>query len=204
MASQRLAPRVTSARRASILDMRFLSSSLDAVSQDLRYTFRQLAKNPGFTATAILMLALGLCASVSIFAFVDAALLQPLPYSDPARLVGVYEHITQCPLCNLSYFDYLDWKKLNKVFTSLEAYHGTGYILTTPSGVEPARAAQVSAGFFHVLGVAPALGRDFHAGEDSGWSSPNGAIKQCHMAEEIRRQSPRSWDRPWCWMARLT
>ena len=137
------------------------------LSQDLRYTFRQLAKSPGFTATAILMLALGLCASVSIFAFVDAALLQPLPYSQPSRLVGVYEHITQCPLCNLSYFDYLDWKKLNKVFTSLEAYNGTGYILTTPSGVEPAHAAKVSAGFFHVLGVAPVLGRDFHTGEDS-------------------------------------
>ena len=141
-------------------------ATLDFLIQDLRFTLRQLKKNPGFTATAILMLALGMCAAVSIFAFVDAALIRPLPYRDPARLVGVYEHIPQCPLCNLSYLDYLDWKKLNKVFTSLEIYHGNGYILTTPSGVEPAEASQVSAGFFRVLGVAPVLGRDFYAGED--------------------------------------
>jgi macrolide transport system ATP-binding/permease protein len=138
----------------------------DNLTQDLRFTLRQLRKNPGFTSTAILMLALGICASVAIFAFVDAALLKPLPYRDPSRLLGVFEHIPLCPRCNLSYLDYVDWKKLNKVFTSLEIYNGNGYILTTPSGVEPARAGKVSAGFFRTLGVQPALGRDFYAGED--------------------------------------
>ena len=139
---------------------------IDNLMQDLRFTMRQLRKNPGFTSTAILMLALGMCASVAIFAFVDAALFKPLPYREPSTLLGVYEHIPQCPRCNLSYLDYLDWKRLNKVFTSLDVYHNNGYILTTPSGVEPAPAAQVSAGFFRTLGVAPALGRDFYAGED--------------------------------------
>jgi macrolide transport system ATP-binding/permease protein len=139
---------------------------LDNLTQDFRFTLRQLRKNPGFTATAILMLALGMCASVAIFAFVDAALLKPLPYRDPSRLLGVFEHIPLCPRCNLSYLDYVDWKKLNKVFTSLEIFHNNGYILTTPSGVEPAQAAGVSAGFFRTLGVQPALGRDFYAGED--------------------------------------
>ena len=139
---------------------------MDNLMQDLRYTLRQLRKNPGFTATAILMLALGMCASVAIFAFVDAALFKPLPYKNPATLLGVYEHIDLCPRCNLSYLDYLDWKKLNKVFASLELYHGNGFILSTPSGVEPAPAVQVSAGFFRTLGVAPAIGRDFYADED--------------------------------------
>lgn len=139
---------------------------IDNLTQDLRFTLRQLRKNPGFTSTAILMLALGMCASVAIFAFVDAALFKPLPYRNPATLLGVYEHIDLCPRCNLSYLDYVDWKKLNKVFKSLELYHGGGYILTTPSGVEPAPAVQISAGFFRTLGVAPALGRDFYAGED--------------------------------------
>jgi macrolide transport system ATP-binding/permease protein len=139
---------------------------IDNLTQDLRFTLRQLRKNPGFTSTAILMLALGMCASVAIFAFVDAALLKPLPYRNPATLLGVYESFPLCPHCNLSYPDYVDWKKLNKVFTSLEVYHNNGYILTTPSGVEPARAAQVSAGFLRTLGVRPALGRDFYAGED--------------------------------------
>src|ERR1700691_4436619 len=88
---------------------------MDNLMQDLRFTLRQLKKNPGFTSTAILMLALGICASVAIFAFVDAALLKPLPYRNPSTLLGVYEHIPQCPRCNLSYPDYVDWKKLNKV-----------------------------------------------------------------------------------------
>jgi predicted permease len=139
---------------------------MDNLTQDFRFTLRQLRKNPGFTATAILMLALGMCASVAIFAFVDAALFKPLPYRNPATLLGVFEHIDLCPRCNLSYLDYVDWKKLNKVFASLEIYHGTGYILTTPSGVEPARVGKVSAGFFRTLGVAPALGREFYAAED--------------------------------------
>lgn len=143
-----------------------MANLLDNLAQDSRYTLRQLRKNPGFTATAVLMLALGMCASVAIFAFVDAALFKPLPYRNPATLLGVYEHIDLCPRCNLSYLDYLDWKKLNKVFTSLELYNGNGFILTTSAGVEPARGVQVSAGFFRTLGVAPMLGRDFYAGED--------------------------------------
>ena len=86
----------------------------DNLLQDLRFSIRQLRKNSGFTSTAILMLALGLCASVSIFAFVDAALFKSLPYRNPGRLVGVYEAVPLCPQCNLSYPDYLDWKKLNQ------------------------------------------------------------------------------------------
>lgn len=152
-------------RKEECRDMRGFNL-IDNLMQDLSFTLRQLRKNPGFTATATLMLALGLCASVAIFAFVDAALLKPLPYRDPSTLLGVYEHIPLCPRCNLSYLDYVDWKKLNKVFASLEIYHNNGYILTTPTGVEPARAGSVSAGFFRTLGVAPALGRDFYAGED--------------------------------------
>lgn len=141
-------------------------SLFDNLAQDLRFTIRQLAKNPGFTATAVTVLALGICSSLAIFAFVDAALLQPLPYRDTSRLVGVYERIPRCQLCNLSYFDYLDWKKLNKAFSSLEAYRQSGFILSTPSGSLPTRGIRVSAGFFRVLGVSVALGRDFLDGED--------------------------------------
>jgi hypothetical protein len=83
---------------------------LDNLFRDVRFAIRQLRKNPGFTSTAILMLALGMCASVAIFAFVDAALLKPLPYRDSARLVGVFESVPLFARSNLSYFDYLDWK----------------------------------------------------------------------------------------------
>ncbi|HEU0176305.1 MAG TPA: ABC transporter permease [Blastocatellia bacterium] len=139
---------------------------LENLMQDLRFAIRQLRKNPGFTGAAIFVLAIGMCASVAIFAFVDAALIKPLPYQNPGRLVGVYESVPSCPQCNLSYLDYLDWKKLNKVFSSLDVYNRTGFILSAPAGAEPARGARVSDGFFRTLGVTPALGRDFYAGED--------------------------------------
>jgi macrolide transport system ATP-binding/permease protein len=138
----------------------------ETVWQDLHFALRQLRRSPGFTLTAVLMLALGIGASVAIFAFVDAALIKPLPYQDPARLVDVNEKVKLFPRSNLSYLDYLDWKKMNKVFSSMEAYTGMSYLLNTPAGAEPVPGARVSAGFFRVLGVRPMLGRDFYNGED--------------------------------------
>jgi macrolide transport system ATP-binding/permease protein len=138
----------------------------ETVWQDLNFAIRQLRRSPGFTLTAILMLAIGTGASVAIFAFVDAALIKPLPYADPNRLVDVNERVKLFPRSNLSYQDYLDWKKMNKVFSAMEAYTGTGYLLNTPAGAEPTQGARVSAGFFRVLGVKPILGRDFYDGED--------------------------------------
>ena len=139
---------------------------LETVWQDFRFAIRQLRRSPGFTITAILMLALGIGASVAIFAFVDAALIKPLPYSDPNRLVDVNERAAMFPRSNLSYQDYVDWKKMNKVFSALEVYTGNGYLLSTPTGTEPVQSARVSDGFFRVLGVKPVLGRDFYVGED--------------------------------------
>lgn len=134
--------------------------------QDFRFALRQLRKNPGFAFTAVFLLALGLCASVSIFAFVDATLIKPLPYQHPSRLVGVYESAAQCPLCNLSYPDYLDYKKLNRSFVSLDLYQNNAMMLAAREGAQSAAAARVSDGFFRTLGVAPILGRDFYLGED--------------------------------------
>jgi predicted permease len=139
---------------------------IENLLRDIRFAIRQLAKNPAFAFTAILMLALGMAASVAIFAFVDAALIRPLPYRDPARLVGVYENIPLCLRCNLSYPDYLDWRRLNTVFTSLDVYESNGFAVGIADGVEQAGGANVTAGFFRTLGVAPVLGRDFQPGED--------------------------------------
>jgi predicted permease len=134
--------------------------------QDFRFALRQLRKNPGFAFTAVFILALGLCASVSIFAFVDATLIKPLPYQSPKRLVGVYEATPQCPLCNLSYPDYLDYKKMNKSFSSLDVYQKNSMMLNGAEGAESTNVARISDGFFRTLGVAPILGRDFYSGED--------------------------------------
>jgi predicted permease len=134
--------------------------------QDFSFALRQLRKNPGFAATAILILALGIGASVAIFAFVDAALIKPLPYPNPTRLVDVTETLALFPRGNLSYADYVDWKRMNTVFSSMAGYTGNGYALYTPTGTEPVPGERVSAGFFRTLGITPVLGRDFQAGED--------------------------------------
>jgi len=134
--------------------------------QDIRYSLRQLRKSPGFAITAILILMIGIGASTAIFGFVDAALIRPLPYANPGRLVDVAESGAMWPRSNLSYANFLDWKKLNQVFSSFDAYNQYGYLLRTATGSEPVPAVQVSSGFFRTLGVAPILGRDFHDGED--------------------------------------
>ena len=138
----------------------------ETLVQDLSFALRQLRKKPGFAATAVLILALGMGVSVGIFSFVDAALLEPLPYAEPNRLLSVDEMSAMFPHSNLSYEDYLDWKRFNRSFSSIDVYTGTGYLFRTPSGAEPVPAARVSDGFFRTLGVRPLLGRDFLPGED--------------------------------------
>jgi len=133
---------------------------------DLRYAIRQLLRAPGFACTAIVVLALGIAASVAIFAFVDAALIKPLPYRDPGRLVALFESNPLGPRFHLSYLDYLDWKRINSAFRSLDAYDDTEFMMDATSGAQRAPGASVSDGFFRTLGVAPALGRSFRAGED--------------------------------------
>ena len=145
---------------------------METVVQDLRFALRQLRKNPGFALTAILILALGIGASVAIFAFVDAALVKPLPYADPTRLVAVNESTAAFSQNPISYANYVDWKRLNTVFSSMEVFTGTGYAFNTPTGTEPVPGERVSAGFFSTLGVRPVLGRDFRAGEDAAGASP--------------------------------
>ena len=88
---------------------------IDHALKDLAFALRQLRKNPGFAFTAVFVLALGMCASLAIFAFVDAALIKPLPYRDPARLVELFETDRTFERRNLSYPDYLDWKQRNRL-----------------------------------------------------------------------------------------
>lgn len=166
------------ARRDALLKLGGLTAAKEAyrdrstlplvenLALDLRFALRQWAKNPGFALTATIVLSLGICASTAIFMFVDAALLKPLPYREPARLVAVNESTTVFARSNISYFDYLDWKRLNKVFASLDVYTGAGYLLKTATGMEPVNAGSVSEGFFRTLGVEPLLGRTFRPGED--------------------------------------
>ena len=139
---------------------------VETIWQDVRFALRQLRKNPGFGLAAVLILALGMGVSVAIFGFVDAALVQPLPFATPNRLVDVDENAVMSKRSNLSRDDYDDWKRLNTTLSSVEVYTGSGFLLHMGATTEPVPAERVSDGFFRTLGIKPVLGRDFLPGED--------------------------------------
>ena len=144
-------------------------ASFEPYLQDVRYAWRQFRRLPRFASTAILVLSLGIGASVAVFGFVDAALLQPLPYQNPDRLMSlmsVNQSSEGSVIWALSYADFVDWQQMNKSFSSLEVYTGVAYLMQTDSGAEPLMGERVSGGFFRILGVHPMLGRDFYPGED--------------------------------------
>jgi predicted permease len=139
---------------------------MERLAQDVRYALRQLRRNPEFTLTAVTVFALGLFASTAIYAFVDAALVKPLPYRSPGRLFALYERIPVGDRYHLSYLDYKEWRRRNRVFSSLDVYRPQSVLLRGARGAEEASGALVSDGFFGTLGVAPLLGRDFRRGEE--------------------------------------
>jgi predicted permease len=138
----------------------------ESILADVRYAVRQLLKSRSFAVTVILTMALGIGAAVAIFAFVENALIRPLPYKDPSRLAVIFGNIPLGPKFHLSFPDYYDLKKMNKVFSTFEAYDANGFMLTTSTGAVQAPGARVTARFFNTLGISPILGRDFLAGED--------------------------------------
>jgi predicted permease len=133
---------------------------------DLRLCARQLRKTPGLACIAIAVLALGTGAATTMYAFVDAALVRPLPYRDAPRLVALYEHNPVGDRYHLSDFDYRAWKQDNHSFSSLAVYEIDHDVLKTSGNAEDVATALVSDDFFQTLGVKPILGRDFYAGED--------------------------------------
>ena len=141
-------------------------TSVERLLQDLRYALRQFSRTPGFAVTAVSVLALGIGVSVAIFGFVDAALIEPLPYSNPSRLMSINESSSESPLWPLSYPDFLDWQRENHSFSSLDVYRDAGFLLHTGRETEPVQGERISGGFFRTLGVHPILGRDFNTNED--------------------------------------
>lgn len=137
----------------------------ETILQDLRFAVRQLIKNPGLAIIAILVLALGIGTSVAIFGFVDATLIKPLPYQAPSQLANLFESNQTGPRYHLSYLDYLDWKKLNHVFRSMDIYELGDFLLKTPEGTSRVSGVRVSDGFLRTLGVHPIFGRDFYDNE---------------------------------------
>jgi putative ABC transport system permease protein len=138
----------------------------DHFRQDVRYAARMLRKSPGFALSVVLTLAIGIGANTSLFSVVNAVLLNPLPYTEPERLVALYTHVDQADKASISYPNFLDWSRQNHSFSSLAAFHGETFTLTEIGEPERLDGDMVSATFFPLLGVNPILGRYFDEKED--------------------------------------
>ena len=141
---------------------------METLWQDLRFGLRQLLRKPSFTLIAVLSLALGIGANTAIFSLVDAVLIRPLPFSDPDRLVMVWEDATKVgfPRNTPAPANYVDWKTQNKVFEDMAAITYGSYALTDEGEPEKVESQNVTANFFPLLGVKPILGRTFTEEED--------------------------------------
>jgi len=144
---------------------------LAQILQDTRYTFHQLRKSPGFTLTAILMLALGIGATTAIFSIVEAVLLRPLPFPDPDRLVilgDVLEgsHCASCAHSSVTAPDIRNYMRDTQSFSHLGGYRGRRFELSGTGEPAPVNGTRMSAEVFAALGVPPLLGRTFTQQED--------------------------------------
>ena len=145
---------------------------METLLADLRYALRTLAKSPAFASIAILTLALGIGANTALFSVVNAVLLNPLPYHDPARLVAVYSRTAQFSQSSISYPNFLDWVRAQNVFSSLAAFREDDYNLTGLGQPERVSAEMVSASFFSTLGINPVAGRLFRPEDDRIGAQP--------------------------------
>jgi predicted permease len=144
---------------------------LEALGRDIRYGLRTLLRSPSFSATAILVMALGIGASTSLFTIVRSVLLKPLPFRDPDKLFMVYEHYrseTRYPYNVVSAGDFHDWREKTHGFQDMAAWRWWAGAVTTNSGGMPEQVvgAAGSWNLFSVLGIEPALGRTFTTDED--------------------------------------
>jgi predicted permease len=141
---------------------------METLIKDIRYGVRGLLKRPGFTAIALITLALGIGANTAIFSVVNAVLLRPLPFRDPDQLVIVWEDATFAgfPRNTPAPANYVDWKTQNQSFVDMAASHETSFNLTGDGEPERVSAYSVSSNFFPLFGVQPLLGRSFSDGED--------------------------------------
>jgi putative ABC transport system permease protein len=145
---------------------------MNSLLQDLRYGLRMLSKKPGFTLIAVMTLALGIGATTAIFTVVNAVLLRPLPYAEPERIMALSPDLAGSRFGGASEVKFVFWREQSQSFDGIAATSGIGSGVNLSGGNEPefVSGVRVSADFFRVLGVHPAIGRDFTQEEDS----PNG------------------------------
>jgi predicted permease len=139
---------------------------------DLRHAVRGLRKAPGFTAVAVLTIALGVGANTALFSLVNGVLLSPLPFPDPDRLVGVHASKANFARGSISFPNFRDWRTANSVFSEFGVSRNTSFIVTGQGTPEQVVGTFVSSDFLPLLGVRPVLGREFAPGEDEVGAPP--------------------------------
>ena len=139
---------------------------------DVRFGLRMLRKSPGFTAVAVLTLALGIGANVAIFTLINGLILRPLPYPQPDRVVQVDRQMKECP-CYGELDEFRVYQRQNRL-SCLAEYDMLGSGLSLHTGAEPKliQSRRVSADFFRAIGIVPPMGRDFTAEDDRPGAAP--------------------------------
>lgn len=139
---------------------------MESLLQNFRFAFRRLKKSPGFAVVALVTLALGIGANSAMFSIVNAVLLRPLPYRDPAKLVLLAERWPQFPRLSVSYLNYKDWRDQSHSFEAVGAVRNSVVTMTGIPEAERVPTQNVTANLFDLLGLSPELGRAFTADED--------------------------------------
>src|SRR5215475_10294795 len=152
--------------------------------QDLRYGFRNLRKNPGFTAVAVITLGLGIGANTAIFSVVEALLLRPLPYSEPERLVMLSEKSREGARLTAAYPNFADWRVRAQSFEGMASIRNEAMNLTGMERPMRLRGRTVNWSFFQLLGVGPELGRLFDEADDR-YGAPRTALLSYELWKEL-------------------
>jgi len=141
---------------------------MENLVQDLRYGVRMLLQKPAFTFVVVLALAVGIGANSAIFSVVNAVLLRPLPYSDPERLVMIWMDNSRINIAEdwHSFPNYTDYRDHNEVLESIAAFNDRSFNITGSGEPERVQGAWVTGSLLPLLGVAPALGRNFSSEEE--------------------------------------
>src|ERR1700735_3945714 len=141
-------------------------------SEDLRYAARLLRKSPGFVATSVFTLALGIGATTTLLSLANGVFLNPLPYPHSEQLVAVYAKAPGFDQAPVVYLNFLDWQHDTQTFSSMAIYRNQNYNVTGSAEAERLAGYMISAGFFPTLGVQPILGRTFRSEDDRVGAAP--------------------------------
>src|SRR5438128_10640193 len=166
---------------------------MHSILQDFRYALRMLAKQPAFTAIAVLTLALGIGANTAIFSIINSVLLRPLPYPHADRIMVLNESSGPGQDFSVALPDYFDWQKETKTFEHLACTHKESRNLSGIPGREAERVstASVTRNFFNIIGLSPQIGRVFSEDEDKVGAPPVAIISD-RIWQRVFNRSPKA------------